>query len=104
MVGPVARCWWLYVIRCRDGELYAGISTDVERRLGEHRAGKSRAARYLRGRGPLNLVARWAVGEHGTALRCEHHFKALDKSSKEHLITAAPDRLPARLRVQSGLD
>jgi len=46
--------WYLYIVRCRDGTLYTGISTDVDRRLAEHRQGGNAGARYLKGRAPLN--------------------------------------------------
>jgi predicted GIY-YIG superfamily endonuclease len=46
--------WHLYVVRCRGGELYTGIATDVVRRLSEHESGAG--AKYLRGKGPLALV------------------------------------------------
>lgn len=46
--------WVVYLIRCRDGSLYTGVTVDLERRLAEHDAG--RGARYTRGRGPVELV------------------------------------------------
>ena len=39
-------CWYVYLIECRDGSLYTGIATDVDRRYAEHVAGKG--ARYTR--------------------------------------------------------
>ena len=51
--------WFIYIIRCADGSLYTGITTDVSRRFAEHARSGPRAARYLRGRGPLTLVF-WA--------------------------------------------
>ncbi|HEY8819718.1 MAG TPA: GIY-YIG nuclease family protein, partial [Dehalococcoidia bacterium] len=45
-----AHRWQLYLLRCRDGTLYTGISTDVVRRVQEHDTG--RGARYTRGRSP----------------------------------------------------
>ena len=42
--------WHLYLLRCRDGSLYAGIATDVERRFREHAAGKG--AKYTRAHPP----------------------------------------------------
>ena len=47
---PRETYWFLYVIRCADDSLYTGVSTDVNRRLSVHRAGKG--AKYLRGKGP----------------------------------------------------
>ena len=48
--------WYLYILRCGDGTLYTGITTDVEKRLEQHRTGKG--AKYTRGRQPLELVYR----------------------------------------------
>jgi putative endonuclease len=79
------RAWHLYVVRCRGGELYAGIATDVARRLAEHEDG-ARGAKYLRGRGPLTLVLARRVGVRSDALRVEHAFKRLRKGDKESLV------------------
>ena len=76
--------WHLYLIRCADGSLYTGITTDVERRLREHQAG--RGARRLRGRGPLRLAFSQAVGDRSRALRLEARVKRLDRRRKESLI------------------
>lgn len=76
--------WYLYLLRCRDGSLYTGISNDVARRLEAHRAG--RGARCLRGRGPLTLARRIRVGSRNDALRAEHRVKGLKKERKEKLV------------------
>ena len=78
--------WYLYIIRCGDDTLYTGITTDVERRFGEHQSGGRRAAKYLRGRGPLLLVAQIGVGERWRAARLEHRVKALPRDEKERLV------------------
>ncbi|MBW2674368.1 MAG: GIY-YIG nuclease family protein [Deltaproteobacteria bacterium] len=78
--------WYVYMIRCRRGTLYTGITTDVARRFAEHQASGPRAARYLKGRGPLQLVLTVDVGDRGTALRLEHRIKGLTKTKKELLI------------------
>jgi putative endonuclease len=82
--------WSVYLVRARGGALYAGVATDVERRLAEHRAG--RGAKCLRGRGPLELVYRRVVGDRGRALRIEHRIKRMPKAEKETLVRAAPGR------------
>ena len=61
--------WYLYILRCGDGTLYTGITTDVEARLEMHRSGKG--AKYTRGRGPLELVYREQCEEHSQALKRE---------------------------------
>ncbi|MFG6138771.1 GIY-YIG nuclease family protein [Halomonas sp. B23F22_10] len=72
--------WHLYVIETAAGALYTGITTDVTRRLGEHRAG--RGAKALRGKGPLHLVYHECIGEHGEALRREAAMKRLTAAAK----------------------
>lgn len=81
---PVHNCWYVYLIRCKDGSLYTGISTDVARRLDEHISGKG--AKYLRGRAPLNLVYQQAIGSRSEALIAEAAIKKLSKADKEVLI------------------
>ncbi len=75
--------WYVYMLRCGDGSLYTGITTDVPRRLRQHRAG--RGARYTRGRGPLTLVYLEGAVSKGAALRRESNLKAMEKVWKEKL-------------------
>ena len=72
--------WKLYVLRCRDGSLYCGITNDLQRRLDQHQRGK--AARYTRGRGPLRLLARRAYPDRAAASRAERALKRLPKARK----------------------
>ena len=76
--------WYLYMLRCRDGSLYTGITTDVEKRLEQHRSGKG--AKYTRGRGPLELVYREECGSHSDALKREWEVKGLSRQEKLCLI------------------
>lgn len=76
--------WYLYILRCGDGSLYTGITTDVYRRLAAHRQGKG--AKYTRGRGPLELAYQESCGSHSDALRRELAVKALPRAEKERLI------------------
>lgn len=81
--------WYVYMVRCRDGKLYTGIATDIERRIAEHRAGKG--AKYLRGRAPLKLVFRSRIGSRSLALKIEKAIKKLPKSRKETIIESGMD-------------
>jgi predicted GIY-YIG superfamily endonuclease len=76
--------WYLYILRCRDGSLYTGITTDVEKRFEAHQAG--RGAKYTRGRGPLELVYRETCGDHSAALKRELEMKKLPRERKLRLI------------------
>lgn len=78
--------WYLYILRCKDGSLYTGITTDVEKRLEAHRSGKG--AKYTRGRGPLELVYREQCGTHSDALKRELAVKALTREQKQALIAS----------------
>jgi putative endonuclease len=81
--------WYLYIVRCRNGSLYTGIATDVERRFAEHQANKG--SKYLRGRGPLKLVFTKQIGKKELALKIERLVKRLPKLKKEKLIKANND-------------
>jgi len=76
--------WYLYIIKCRDGSLYTGITTNVKERLAAHR--ENRGAKYLRGRGPLSLVFEKMIGSRALALKIERLVKKLSKHKKELLI------------------
>lgn len=86
----------LYIVRCGDGSLYTGIATDVERRLREHESGK-RGARYLRGRGPLQLEFCESLGTRGEAQQLEHRVKRLNREQKEALIDGRCSLLELRV-------
>lgn len=78
--------WYLYLIRCRDGTLYTGISTDVVRRLAQHMGSRTAGSRYLKGRGPLTLVFQKKLGSMSLALKVERRVKRMSKARKEKLI------------------
>jgi putative endonuclease len=77
--------WYLYILRCRDGTLYTGITTGVERRLAEHRRGTG--AKYLKGRAPLELQLQKKVGDKRLALKVENRVKRLSRAEKEKMIS-----------------
>jgi putative endonuclease len=58
---------WVYMLRCRDGSLYTGWSTDVQRRLARHQAGK--ASRYTASRRPLQLELALPMADRGRKAR-----------------------------------
>ena len=78
------KTWKLYLLRCGDGTLYCGITTDVDARLEAHRSGHG--AKYTRGRDPLELVYREECGDHSAALKREIAVKKLTRQEKENLI------------------
>jgi len=83
---PVKKQWCLYVLLCKDGTFYCGITNDLVRRISQHNAGKG--ARYTRGRGPVILLRSWPQKSKSAALRAEFSFKKLGRSGKEAYLAA----------------
>ena len=79
--------WYLYVLRCADGSLYTGITTDVERRFAVHQSGKG--AKYTRGRGPLEIAYQEVCADHSDALKREYAFKQLSREQKLSFLARA---------------
>ncbi|MFB2654567.1 GIY-YIG nuclease family protein [Shewanella seohaensis] len=84
--------WYLYLIRCANGHLYTGITTDVARRFNEHQSSSPKAAKYLRGKGPLTLMYQEQVGTRSDALKREIAVKKLSRAQKLALIESAEHR------------
>lgn len=85
--------WFVYLLRTKRGALYAGITTDVARRIAEHEGGgKGRGAKFLRAQGPLALAYEVEVPSREVALQVEHRIKRLPKSKKETIVRTAPSR------------
>jgi putative endonuclease len=77
---------WVYMLRCSDGSLYTGWSSDVPRRLARHRSGK--ASRYTASRLPVELALALPMADRSAARREEARIKALDRAGKLALIAA----------------
>lgn len=80
MVEGAAKRAFVYLLRCRDGSLYAGWTTDLMRRLRVHASG--RGARYTRSRLPVALAASWEVASRSEAMRLEARIKRLSRAQK----------------------
>jgi putative endonuclease len=70
----------VYLLRCRDGSLYAGITNDLPRRLTAHEAGTGSA--YTRSRRPLALAYREELPDRGAALKREAAIRRLTRAEK----------------------
>lgn len=78
--------WSVYLVRMANGRLYTGITTDVRRRFAEHKEGGAKAAKALKGKGPLQLVFSERVGDRSKASKLEARIKKISKVDKEQLI------------------
>lgn len=73
--------YYLYLVRCSDDSLYAGITTDVVRRVKEHN-GSPVGAKYTKARRPVSLVYQQAYPNRSAALKAEAAIKKLPRSAK----------------------
>ena len=80
--------WLVYLLRCRDGSLYTGITNDLPKRLKAHAAGK--ASRYTRSRLPVTLAYTEPQRSHSLALKREAAIKKLSRRQKDLLIGVTP--------------
>ena len=76
--------WSLYILRCKDGTLYTGITTDVAERLAKHQSGEG--AKYTRGRGPFELAYEEKDLTESAARKREAEIKKWTKMEKEKFI------------------
>jgi putative endonuclease len=78
--------WLVYILRCRDGSLYTGITNDLPKRLQAHGSGK--ASRYTRSRLPVRLAYQEPQPTKSLALKREAAIKALPRAAKLLLLAA----------------
>jgi len=72
------------MLRCSDGSLYTGYTSNLERRLEEHKSG--RGSRYVRSRLPVYLVHVEGFTCRGDAMRREREIKKLSRKEKNKLV------------------
>ena len=91
--APGHAAWLVYVLCCRDGSLYTGITNDLTRRLATHAAGK--ASRYTRSRLPVRLAYQERQPTKSRALQREAAIKSLSRAEKLRLLEGRVARHPA---------
>jgi putative endonuclease len=84
MPSRVQKGWLVYVLRCRDGSLYTGITNDLPKRLVAHAAGK--ASKYTRSRLPVQLAHAERRRTKSAALKREAAIKRLRRAEKDRLV------------------
>ena len=84
--------YFVYLIRCRGGSLYAGITTDLARRMRQHRGELPGGAKFTRAHPPLALEAVWCAEDRSAASKLEAQLKRCSHAEKLALI-ADPEQL-----------
>jgi putative endonuclease len=95
VVGLVARIvkymkkttYHLYILKCADGTLYTGITTDLKRRVGEHNS-LTLGAKYTHSRRPVKLVYSRSLKDRSKATREEARVKKLTRAEKLLLVSS----------------
>ena len=78
--------YYVYLLRCRDGSLYTGITTDLSRRFKEHQGHDGKGAKYTASHSALMMEAAWTAENRSQASKLEYRMKRLTKCEKEQLI------------------
>ena len=78
--GRDPAAWTVYAVRCRDGSIYTGIATDLDRRIRTHNSGKGGA--YTRSRKPVRLIFQEAHPSRSSALQREAQIKRWSRTRK----------------------
>ncbi|MFH0876710.1 MAG: GIY-YIG nuclease family protein [Candidatus Omnitrophota bacterium] len=76
--------WQVYILRCKKGFLYTGITKNLRRRLREHKSGNG--CKFTRYRIPVTLVFNEKAATRSAALRREAQIKRLPKQKKLQLV------------------
>ena len=77
--------YYLYILKCKDGTLYTGITTDLLRRVSEHNTSKV-GAKYTKSRRPVKLIFSKKYKNRSLALRAEVQMKILKRKEKLKII------------------
>lgn len=73
--------WYVYILECRDGTFYAGVTNDLDRRVAEHN-GSPLGAKYTAGRRPVRLVYSREFEDRSAASKEEARIKRLSRAEK----------------------
>ncbi len=81
--------WFVYLLECADGSLYAGVATDTQRRLRQHNGELVGGAKYTSGRRPVQLVWQQCCATRAQAQQREAQIKRLNRAAKLALLRQA---------------
>lgn len=95
----IVKPWFLYILECKDGTFYTGITNDLIRRTEKHNTGKG--ARYTKTRRPVKLLYYEICTNRSQALIREYEVKSLSRKQKEKLCSChtlnSPSPVAAKL-------
>jgi putative endonuclease len=80
--------WYVYILRCSDGSLYTGVTTDINRRLAEHNSNQTLGASYTRSRRPVFLAYSEKAVNRSAAQKREASIKKMSRKVKLSLLSS----------------
>lgn len=80
--------WYVYILKCADDSLYAGVARDLQRRLRQHNGELVGGSRYTRGRRPVELLWSATEPDRSSAQRREASIKKLSREEKLRFLQA----------------
>lgn len=78
--------YYTYMLRCEDNSLYTGITTNLDRRLSEHKSKSGKSAKYTLNHTALKFEVAWESSTRSLASKLEYNLKKLTKTQKECII------------------
>ena len=78
--------YYTYMLRCADNSIYTGITTDLSRRLEEHKSKSTKCAKYTLKHPAIKFEVAWESKTRSSASKLEYNLKKLTKTQKESLI------------------
>ena len=95
---PLCKQYFVYILRCQNGSLYTGYTTDLASRYAAHLAGK---CKYTRSFKPVEIASSWIIhGDKADAMRVERYIKSLPRWEKDRLLSS-PGLLSNQFQTQA---
>ena len=85
--------WLIYILECRDGSLYCGITNNIEKRLKQHKGEIKGGAKYTRSHWPCKLVYKEKSASRSQASQREAIIKKMSKDEKQALINLVSENI-----------
>jgi len=74
------KVWCVYILECRDGSFYTGVSNDIDARMNAHATGKG--SKYVNKKGFKKLLRALPCKDKSEACRFEYEIKRLPRREK----------------------
>lgn len=98
MTAPTETPWFVYLLLCRSGRIYTGVTPVLDHRMKAHRTG--RGALFTRMDPPVRLLAAKPFPSKGAALQIERQVKGVGAGHKKRLAEIWSEQHPVDQGVQ----